>query len=121
MASALASPKSSTLTCPAAVELHVGGLEVPVHDPLLVRGLEGAGDLARDLERFVDGKRSASDPLGERLALDELENQRLAAVLLLEPVDRRDVRVVERSQGLRLALEAGQPLRVARPVLRAGP
>ena len=99
-------------------ELHVGGLQVPVHDPLLVRGLERVRDLARDRERLVDRHRAGRDPLRQRLALDELEHERLDVAGLLQPVDRRDVRVVQRRQDLRLALEPRQPLRVLRHRLR---
>ena len=44
-----------------------------------------------------------------------------APARVLEPVDRGDVRVVERGQRLRLALEARQPLGVARRTPRAAP
>ena len=81
-------------------------------DPLLVRRLERLGDLARDRQRLLDRDRSARDPIGERRPFDQLEHQRLDAVGLLEAVDRRDVRMVERREHLRLALEARQPLGV---------
>ena len=45
-------------------------------DPLLVGRFERLGDLLRDLQRLVDRDRPARDALGQRLALDELENQR---------------------------------------------
>ena len=47
----------------------------------------------------------------EVLALDELHHERAhARRRLLEPVDRRDVRVVELREELRFALEARQAL-----------
>ncbi len=90
-------------------------------DPLLVRGLEGRRDLARDAERLVDGKRPARDALGQRLAFDELQDERLGAARLLEAVDVRNVRMVERGEDLGLALEARQPLRIRGEEPPAGP
>ena len=54
------------------------------------------------------------DALGERGAFDELEDERV----LLEPIDRRHVRMIERREYLRLALEAFHPLGILREILR---
>jgi hypothetical protein len=56
-------------------DLDVGGLEVSVDDALLVRGFERIGDLTANLDRFADRQSAASDPLGQRLALDQFEHQ----------------------------------------------
>ena len=45
-------------------------------DPVLVRGFECLGDLPRDGECFVDRKRALRDPLGQRRAFDQLQDQR---------------------------------------------
>ena len=42
------------LHCAVGTHLDVGGLEIPVDDPLLVRRFERLGDLFRDGERLVD-------------------------------------------------------------------
>ena len=68
------------------------------------------GDLERDAHRLFEGQRAALQPLGERLALDQLQHQVGRAVDQLEAVDRGDVRVVERGQQSRLALEAAPQL-----------
>ena len=57
-------------------DLDVRGLEIAVDDPLLVRRFERLGDLPRDRQRFVERNRPARDPLGERLALDQLQHER---------------------------------------------
>ena len=72
-------------------------------------------------ERLARRQRPAREALRERLALDELEHEVRRARRLLEPVDRGDVRVVERRERLRLALEARQALGVARRTRRAAP
>ena len=89
-------------------------------DPLLVRGVERVGDLARDAERLGDRAAPASassasrrlQSILERLALDQLEHQRAHLALLLEAVDLRDVGMVQRGENPRFALEAGEPLGV---------
>ena len=50
----------------------------------------------------------------ERLALDELENQEADAVRFLDAVDPADVGVIQRGEHPRLALEAREPIRMAR-------
>ena len=55
----------------------------------------------------------AGDPLREVLAVDQLHHER-ARRRLSTPVDLRDVRVIQRRQRARLALEARQPIRIGR-------
>ena len=58
---------------------------------------------------------------GEVLALDQLHDQRSdVRARLLDAVDLRDVRVIQRGERLRLALEAHQAIGVARERRRAG-
>ena len=116
--SAFASPKSRTLTDAVRRALHVGRLQVPMDDALLVRRLERVGDLARDLERLVDGHGTLRDPLRESLAFDELQHEPAHAARLLEPVNVRDVGMIEGGQHLGLALEAREPFGIRGERLR---
>ena len=103
-------------------DLDVRGLQVAVDDALLVRGLERVGNLPRDRQRLGDrrgrvhaaGSAATRDPLRERLALDQLEDQAAHAVRLFDAVDRADVRMIQRGEHPRLALEAREPIRVGR-------
>ena len=70
-----------------------------------MRRFESVGNLARDRNRLIDRRRPAGDPIGERLPLDQLEDQRVGLAAVLESVNRPDVRMVERSQHLRFALK----------------
>ena len=79
-------------------------------DAFLVRRLERVGDLSRDARAPRRAAAARRDPFRQRLALDQLQHEGAHAVGLFEAVDRRDVRVVERRQHPRLALEARQPL-----------
>jgi hypothetical protein len=85
-----------------------------MHDAALVRGLERVGDLSRDAERFLQRQRPNGETLHQRLARNELHDERQRAVAVLEPVDLRDVRMIELCEQLRLALKPREALRVAR-------
>ena len=59
--------------------LDIRRLDVAMNNPLLVRRLEGFGDLTRDGHRLVERQRSTCDPVGERRPVDQLQHQRLPA------------------------------------------
>jgi hypothetical protein len=88
-----------------------------VNDARVVRRLERLGDLSRDWQRFIEWQRALRETFGEVLALDEFHDERAMTMpgvgrAILEAIDLRDVRVVQRGQGLRFALEAHQPIRI---------
>ena len=82
-------------------------------DPLLVCGFERFRDLPRHGQRIVDGNRSLCDAIGKRRPLDQLQHECLDAVRFFKAVDRGDIRMVERREHLRLALEACEPVGIA--------
>src|SRR5204863_272713 len=84
----------------------VGGLQIAVDDSAFVRRLERVDDLRGDRERFVQRNRPLRDAIGKRWSFDELENERMST--LFKSVHRGDVRMIERRDELRLALEARQ-------------
>ena len=81
-------------------------------DALLVRRFERLGDLPCDGECFVEGARTLCDALREVLALDEFHDEGRDPSGFLDRVDRRDVRMIQRGERLRLALKSGQAIRV---------
>jgi hypothetical protein len=93
-----------------------GGLQIAVNDPLLVRGFERLGDLLRDRQRLVNRNRPACEPLCEVLALDELQDaeRSFRPVLPFQPVDLRDMGMIERGELLRLAPEPREPFGIGR-------
>ena len=117
----LREPEVEDFDLPVRRDLDVGGLQVAMHDPLLVRRLERVGNLVRDRQRLLHRDRSGGDPFGERLSRHQLQDQRQRPVGFLQAVDRRDVRMVQRRQHLRFPLEASQPLGVRGEQLRAAP
>jgi hypothetical protein len=77
--------------------------EVPVHEPLVVGFLEGAGNGGRPGKGLVQGGPSAPEPFGQGLAFQILHDDEGPAGRLAELVDPADGRVVERRGGARLA------------------
>jgi hypothetical protein len=89
-----ARPKSSTFTTPSG-DLDVRGLQIAVDDAVLVRGFERLGDLSRDRQGVLRRVSAPAYPIGDRVALDQLEDERVRFAAVLEPVDRPDVRMVQ--------------------------
>ena len=63
-----ASPKSRILAWPAFGDENIGGLDVAVHDPFRVRGIQGVGDLNSQLQHLLGWQRLAGNAVlqGER-------------------------------------------------------
>jgi hypothetical protein len=78
-------------------EQDVGGLDVAVHEPGGVRGVEGRGDLHHDRRGLADAERPrAPQPRGEVLPADVAHDDVGHAVVLAGAVDRDDVRMLDR-------------------------
>ena len=80
-------------------------------DPAVVRGFERVGDLARDRQRLRNRQRPARDEHREVVAVHQLHHQRAwspGRAVPFEPVDVRDVGMVQRGERLRFAGEAGE-------------
>jgi len=75
-----------------------------------VGGFERAGDLQRQAQGLFQRQMPAVQPLGERVALHQLQHQETRPAGLFEAVDAGDVRMVERRQRAGLALESGEPV-----------
>ena len=95
-------------------DLDVGGLEIAMDDALRVCRIERVGNLAGQPHRLAHRHRPARDDVGERVALDQLEHQGANAVNVFDPVERRDVRMIERSEQPRLSIEPRQSIRIER-------
>ena len=61
-----------------------------------------------DRERVAARNRTALDDGRQVVTLNQLHGERRRS--LQEPVNRRDIRMIQRAQRLRLALEPGQPV-----------
>ena len=93
----LRQPEVQHLDRAIASDLDVGGLEVAMDDALLVRRVQGIGDLSCVAERGVERQRAL-----RRLSVHELHHE----VVGTDVVQRADVGVVQRRDGPRFAFES---------------
>jgi hypothetical protein len=96
----------------------VGRLEITMDDPLFVRRAERLGDLPCDRERSRDRQRSSFEAFGQRRAVDQFQHQRCHAIRFVEPIDRSDVRMVERGEQPRFARKPRAALEIVLEVPR---
>ena len=74
--------------------------------------LERFGNLACQFEGLLDREGTVSQPLRQRVALDEFEDEEMGAAVFFEAVDSGNVRMVKRREQLRFTLETCKPLLV---------
>jgi hypothetical protein len=90
----------------AGRSLDIRRLQIPMDDALGMCGLKRAGGLACDCQCFRQRQRPWTEAIGQRVALDQLEDECDDIFTFLERVNARDVRMIQRRQDLRLAPEA---------------
>ena len=112
--SALARPKSRTLTTPEDITLMLAGLRSRWTMPLSCAAERRIGDLASDGESLVDADASRLDAVRQRRSLHQFQDERGSGARLLNPVDAGDVGMIERRQHACLALESREPIGVRR-------
>ena len=92
----------------------VRGLDVAVDDAALVRGVERARHLHREVDGLRDRDRALLQQLLDALPVAQLHDDERPSVVLPDVVDDADVRVVERGGEVGLAVEARERGRVGR-------
>ena len=108
----LARPKSRTLTRPSVVTMTFAGLRSRWTMPFSWAAARASARAVAISRIWASGEPALGDHAVEGLALDELHGEEVDAVRLLDRVDGDDAGVVEGGEGLGLALEALEPLRV---------
>ena len=81
-------------------------------DAPFVCRFDALGDLAEERQGLIECERLPGDALGERLAFDELHDQKMGAVVLFEAIKRGDVGMAEGGEESRFTLETGMTLGV---------
>jgi hypothetical protein len=89
-----------------------------VDDPVRVRRVQRVGDLDAEIERLIERERFAHETIFQCLAFDELHHDEVAAGVLVDVVDRADVRVFQCRRRARLASQPLERLRVVADLLR---
>ena len=108
----LGQTKVQNLRLAAIRHENVRRLDVPMDDPLRVRGLERVGDLDGEVKQFVRLERLARNAMLQGLSLQQLHRDEGLAFVLVDVVNRADVGMVERGRRLRFPLESFQSLPV---------
>src|ERR1019366_5783340 len=106
----LRQPKIENLRLTSIRDEDVGRLDVAVGYAFGVRSVQGIGNLNAQVECRLDLKRLASDPVPERLPLQQLHGDEGSPIGLVDFVDRADVRVVQRGGSLGFPLETAEGL-----------
>jgi hypothetical protein len=96
---------------PLASDHDVRRLQIAMNDAALVRGREGVGEGDRQIEDVPEREPARDDQLIEAAALHELHRQKPDAAALFRREEGHDVRMVEASDGPRLALETRETVR----------
>ena len=109
-----ARPKSSTFARPSRVIEDVRRLDVAMDDAARVRRVERRGDLRGILERRGHRQRPCRDERVEPGAVHQLHRDERRAAVLVDLVDRDDVRVVEGGGGAGFLDEAAVAIGIGR-------
>ncbi len=104
------------LRLPAIGHEDVGRLDVAMDDVLRVRGIERVRNLDPQLDELLGSERPPGDAMLQRLPFEELHHDKGLTRVLVDVVDRADVRVIQRRRGARLALKAFERLTVVREI-----
>ena len=81
-------------------------------DALLMRGLQRFGDLLCNWQRFIERKGTLGDAIRKRRPVDQLHHERRRACGVLNAINVRNGRMIERSEQVRLTLGPREPLAI---------
>ena len=111
---ALASPKSSTFTVPSGRTLMFAGFRSRWMMPCSCAASSASAICFAIGSASSSGIAPVRDPLREILTLDEFHDEGADAAGFFEAVDVRDVRMIQRREGLGFAGEPRQAIRIIR-------
>ena len=94
-------------------EKNICRLDIAMHNSLRVSRLQRIRDLNCQRQQLFQIKRLSAHPLRQRLALQQLHHDKMLPFVLLDRVNRTNIRVVQRGRSSRLSLKPFQQLCVA--------
>src|ERR1019366_9983614 len=86
--------------------------QIAVHDSLVVRGSESVRDAERILYGAPHRERAGLQRFPQRLPFEQLADQERRSFVLAEVVNRENVGMIQRGNGLRFLLKTPQPVSV---------
>ena len=93
-------------------EHDVSGLQVAMHNAVTVCRLQHLGNFKPVLQRLLERQRTFFQPVGERLALQQLHDQIIGPVLRADVVEMADMRVAQGRNRFGLAFKTRFEIRV---------
>ena len=93
-------------------------LYVAMDDPTFMGGIQGIGNLDAERQHHVDFKRLASDAMFQCYAIEIFHGDKRLSVLIVDLVDRADVRMVQSGSRLRFPLKTAERLCILRDFIR---
>ena len=89
-----------------------------MNDAFLMRGFEAFSDLDEQGDGFIEWNRTLCDALCQRLAFHQFHDDKLLAVVLFEPMECGDVRVIDLGEEFGFSLEPRESFLVLHEFLR---
>ena len=110
----LGQPEVQNLHATLAGKQNVARLEIPMDNPGAMRRGQALGDLHCDVDCFSRAQRAAIDRDAQSLALDQLGDNPISAVLVADVVNRNDIGMVQGAGRTGLPFKARNPVRIVR-------
>jgi len=114
---ALGEPEVQDLHGPLTRDENVLGLQVAVHDPLVVDRRQRPREVARPFQRLRPRNGAPLEALPKRLPFDQLGHDERRGAVHADVVNGHDVRMGQRGDGPRLARESRERAGVVRQLL----
>ena len=117
-ANLLGQPEVQNFGVAALGDKYVCGLDVAMHDSLAVRGVQSVRDSYRQAQQNIGVHRLSGDAMLQRGAVQIFHGDERFAAVIVDFVDRANVRMIQRGGRLRFALKAAENLRIFGYVVR---
>src|SRR5688500_3609996 len=97
---------------PSRSNENIRRLEIAMDDTFRMCRLDRIGDVRAESQYSFDVERTATDPVCQRSAVEQFHDDEMLVIVLFDPVNRADVRMIKRRRRACLALETLQQILV---------